>query len=119
MNKECSLNIENEMSTQIGDTLKSYSSKYRQLKQMRSTGRLSIPQVLPIKLERAVITIQRFWRRRMALRNKVYSSINEELDKQNSLLQFENKSLCSIISIYQSDCRAREEVLHTLAERGT
>ncbi len=36
------------MSTEIGDTLKSYSSKYKQIKQMRSQK--SNSYVLPVKL---------------------------------------------------------------------
>jgi hypothetical protein len=53
------------------DTLKSYSSKYKQLKQIRSKKN-AIDHILPVKLEKAVIVIQQFWRKRMILRNKVY-----------------------------------------------
>lgn len=60
------------MSTEIGDTLKSYSSKYKQLKNLKASSRL--PH-LPIKLERAAVTIQRFWRQRIFLRNLALKEI--------------------------------------------
>lgn len=71
MNKENS--IENEMSTEIGDTLKSYSSKFRNLKSMR-TQKIS-PHLLPVRLEKAALTIQRFWRRTLILRQRLYHSL--------------------------------------------
>jgi hypothetical protein len=80
MYKDSSLACD-DLSTEVGDTLKSYSSKFRHLKQMRSQ-KATIDSVLPVKLERAALTVQRFWRRRMVLRRRLYDGVNEELDKQ-------------------------------------
>lgn len=101
--------MENEMSTDIGDTLKSYSSKYRQLKQMRTQK--TIPQLLPVKLEKAAITIQRFWRRTMILRKQLYRALRSELDSQINLLLFENQALANITSVYEADCKVRTKMI--------
>lgn len=105
--------MENEMSTEIGDTLKSYSSKYRQLKQIRTLK--TTPHLLPVKLEKAVLTIQRFWRRTMILRKRLYNSLHSELDSQISLLHFENQALVNITSIYEADCKARTKMIKAQA----
>ena len=49
MLKENSLNMENSLSTTFENTLQSYSSKYRALKQMRTTKNI-YKNTLPIKL---------------------------------------------------------------------
>lgn len=105
--------MENEMSTEIGDTLKSYSSKYRQLKQMRTQK--TIPH-LPVKLEKAAVIIQRFWRRTMILRKQLYCTLKSELNTQINLLVFENQALASITSVYEADCKARTEIVKAQAE---
>lgn len=89
------------MSTEIGDTLKSYSSKFRQIKQMRAQNSTCL---LPVKLERAAVTIQRFWRQRMLLRHKVLREIKESLSSQIELILFENQALAGITSAYEADC---------------
>jgi hypothetical protein len=70
--------VENEMSTDIGDTLKSYSSKFKQQKQQRQIFSHR-NDILPVKLERAAITVQRFWRGRMVLRRKLNTTLIQEL----------------------------------------
>ena len=116
MNKENSM-IENEMSTEIGDTMKSYSSKYRKLKELRNPSKISFRGILPVKLERAAVTIQRFWRHRMILRRKLYSQLESELDNQIALLSFENDSLRKIIDVYDKDCQALATAKAKKAER--
>lgn len=74
--KENSLAMTHELSTEIGDTIKSYSSKYRALKQMRS-AKFTIDNVLPVRLERAAITIQKYWRKRALLKHQTYMQVEE------------------------------------------
>jgi len=50
MNKENSIGIENEPSTEINDSLKSYSSRFKQLRGMKSQTKNKVAEVLPYRL---------------------------------------------------------------------
>jgi hypothetical protein len=64
--------IDNELSTEINDSTKSYSSRFKQLKAIKSNTKCRYPDVLPFKLEKSAIVIQRFWRFRQVLKRKYY-----------------------------------------------
>ena len=83
MNKENSIGIENELSTEINESTKSYSSRFKQLKAIKSNAKCRYPDVLPFRLEKSAIVIQRFWRLRQVLKKKLYEQLLEELDKSN------------------------------------
>ena len=53
----------------------------------------------------------------MVMRNKVYQQIDQELDKQINLLEFENTALKNITNIYEKDCSSRKEMLEKITSR--
>lgn len=71
--------IDNELSTDINESTKSYSSRFRQLKAIKSNSKCRYPDILPFRLEKAAIVIQRFWRLRQVLRKRFYEQYLEEL----------------------------------------
>ena len=52
--------------------LRSYSSRHKKIK-----NKVNAVDVLPYKMERAAIFIQRFWRTRMAMRRLFYEQLLE------------------------------------------
>lgn len=73
------MGIDNELSTEINESTKSYSSRFRQLKAIKSNPKCKYADVLPFRLEKAAIVIQKFWRLRQVLKKKIYESLLEEL----------------------------------------
>lgn len=66
------MGIDNELSTEINESIKSYSSRFKQLKAIKSNSKCKYGEVLPFKREKAAIIIQRFWRLRNVLKKKFY-----------------------------------------------
>jgi hypothetical protein len=73
------MGIDSELSTEINESTKSYSSRFRQLKAIKSNTKCRSPYVLPFKLEKAAIVIQRFWRVRQIQKKRFYEQFLEEL----------------------------------------
>jgi hypothetical protein len=74
---------DNELSTDINESTKSYSSRFKQLKAIKSNTKCKYSDVLPFRLEKAAIIIQNFWRLRQFLKRKCYESLLEELENSN------------------------------------
>lgn len=94
------MGVENELSTEINESTKSYSSRFKQFKAIKSNTKCRYSDVLPFRLEKAAIVIQRFWRFRQVLKKKCYEQLLEELDNSNRILEFQNSSIDNLIEIY-------------------
>ena len=74
------------------------------MKAIKSNNKCPYPDVLPFKLEKYAIVIQRFWRMRSVLKRKYYEQLIQELDISNSILEFQNNSTDNLIEVYEKDC---------------
>jgi len=74
------------------------------MKAIKSNTKFRYNDLLPFKLEKSTIVIQRFWRMRSVLKRKYYEQLIKELDISNSILEFQNNSTDNLMEIYEKDC---------------